>query len=81
MTGRVNDGDLVTLAPFNGRAPEVDDIVLVLAKGTVYLHLIKAITLDKYLIGNNKGKINGWVGRRNLFGFATKVEQLDHTNS
>jgi len=43
---------------------EVDDIVICKVKGKIFCHLIKGKRLidDKpqYLIGNNKGKINGW---------------------
>lgn len=30
--------------------------------GTEYLHLIKAIQGSRFQIGNNKGRINGWIG-------------------
>ena len=33
-----------------------------------YLHLVKAIQGSRYLIGNNRGKINGWVDRSNIHG-------------
>ena len=54
---------------------EVGDIVLVRVKGNVFLHLIKAIDNKKrFLIGNNRGKVNGWVGRDAIYGKAIKVE-------
>jgi hypothetical protein len=28
---------------------------------------------DQFLIGNNRGGINGWVGRQAIFGLATEV--------
>lgn len=74
MTGRVNDGDRVTVEPCGERDPEVGDIVLVKVQGREYLHLVKARQADRYLIGNNRGRINGWVGRRAIFGIATRVE-------
>jgi hypothetical protein len=43
-------------------------------KGNVYLHLIKAINGERFLIGNNRGGINGWVNAKNIYGVATKVE-------
>jgi hypothetical protein len=58
MTGRINDGQLVTLAP--RPAPlNIGDAVLVSVGGQVYLHLIKAIQGDRVQIGNNRGGING----------------------
>lgn len=75
MTGKVNDGDRVTLSPCDPETLEVGDIVLVRVKGNVYLHLIKAIdSKGRFLIGNNRGGINGWVGGGAIYGIAVKVE-------
>src|ERR1700737_2790639 len=73
MTGRVNDGDQVTVAPPGDQAPDVDDVVLVRCRGHEYLHLVKARQGDRFLIGNNRGGVNGWVGRRAIFGVATHI--------
>jgi hypothetical protein len=76
MTGRVNHKDLVTLAPCNPDNLQVGDIVLVRVKGNVFLHLIKAIqNHERFLIGNNRGGVNGWVGRNAIYGIAIQVEQ------
>ncbi len=75
MTGKVNDGDLVTVTPVPTDTLEVGDIVLVRVKGTDYLHLIKAINQGRFLIGNNRGRINGWVGHNCVFGKAIRVER------
>src|SRR5262245_29574063 len=61
MRGRIESGDLVTLAPVNPQDVSVDDIVLVRWKGNYLLHLIREIRGDELLIGNNIGKLNGWV--------------------
>jgi SOS-response transcriptional repressor LexA len=74
MAGLVNDGDMVTVAPYGEAEPQMGDIVLVKVRGHEYLHLIKARQGDRYLIGNNRGGINGWVGRSAIFGRAVKVE-------
>lgn len=74
MKGRVNDGDIVTLAPYGESDPAVDDIVLVRVHGREYLHLVKARQGDRYLIGNNRGGINGWVGCQAIFGHAIRIE-------
>jgi hypothetical protein len=79
MRPRVESGATVTLAPYaEGQEPEVDDIVLVKAKGVIYLHLIKAVRGSaeerQYQIGNNRGGINGWVSRRAVYGKAIQVK-------
>jgi hypothetical protein len=63
MTGKVNDGDTVILAPV-GHELAAGEIVLVRCRRHEYLHLIKARQGDRFLIGNNRGGVNGWVGRR-----------------
>ncbi|MBI1331646.1 MAG: hypothetical protein GC165_02080 [Armatimonadetes bacterium] len=75
MTGKVNDGDLVTVEPCDPANLRVDDIVLVRCRGYDYLHLIKAIDGQRFLIGNNRGRTNGWVGAQAIFGKAVKVER------
>src|SRR5512145_851706 len=74
MTGKVNDGELVTLAPCQPDQLKIGDIVLVKVKGNIYLHLIKAINQNRFLIGNNRGGINGWVGGHCIYGIATRIE-------
>ncbi len=74
MKGKVNDGDLVTLEPCKSEDLAVGDIVLVRVHGNVYLHLIKAVNGDRFLIGNNRGGVNGWVGANCVYGKAMKVE-------
>ena len=73
MTGRVNDGDLVTIEPCKAD-PVKNDVVLVKVNGRVYLHLIYAVSHDRFLIGNNKNHQNGWTNRSNVYGVVTKVE-------
>jgi hypothetical protein len=73
MAGRVNDGDLVTVEPLGERDLHVGDIVLVRLHGREYLHLVKAIQGGRSLIGNNRGGVNGWVGRHAIAGIATTV--------
>ena len=74
MKGKVNDGDLVTLEPCIPEKLAVGDIVLVKVKGYIYLHLIKAINGQRFLIGNNRGGTNGWVGAHCIYGIATHTE-------
>jgi SOS-response transcriptional repressor LexA len=74
MKGKVNDGALVTVAPCDCETLEPGDVVLVRVHGTVYLHLIKAVNQGRFLIGNNRGGINGWVGANAIYGIATSIE-------
>ena len=74
MVGRIESGQLCTVAPLGDRAPVVGDIVLCRVRGAQYLHLVKAIQGDRFQIGNNKGRINGWITLRQIFGRLTAVE-------
>jgi hypothetical protein len=74
MKGKVNDGDLVTLAPVDLATIKQGDIVLVRVHGTDYLHLVTAIDGERYQIGNNRGGINGWVRGGSIYGTAVQVE-------
>jgi phage repressor protein C with HTH and peptisase S24 domain len=74
MRPKVRDGARVTVAPCRADALKVGDIVLVRVRGRVYLHLIKAVDGRRFLIGNNHGGINGWVGPQTIYGIATRIE-------
>jgi hypothetical protein len=75
MRGRIESGDLVTLAPVSADATEVgfDDIVLVRWKVGYLLHLVREVRGDELLIGNNLGKINGWARRKDVRGRVISV--------
>ena len=73
MKGRVDDGDVVRVEPCDPATLAAGDIVLVRVRGTDYLHLVKAVDADRFLIGNNRGRTNGWVGASAIFGVATVV--------
>lgn len=72
MQGKIESGAAVTVEPIKLDEIQVDDIVLCKVKGNQYLHLVKAIDNGRFLIGNNKGRINGWT--RSIYGKVTKVE-------
>ena len=72
MKGKVESGARVTLEPVELDKIEIGDIVLCKVKGRQYLHLVKAIDKGRFLIGNNKGRTNGWT--RAVYGIATKIE-------
>jgi hypothetical protein len=75
MSGLVEDGATVTLAPIPDKgALRPGAVVLVRVRGTVYLHLVKAVDGPRFQIGNNRGGINGWVGPDAVYGLAVHVE-------
>jgi hypothetical protein len=74
MSGKIESGQLVTVAPVGNYALEVGKIVLCKVNGTQYLHLIKAISGERFQIGNNRGRINGWTSGRNIYGVVTRIE-------
>ncbi len=73
MRGRIESGQLVTLAPVHPAVVRVDDAVLVAWKGNYLLHLVKEIDGERVLIGNNIGKVNGWVERSAVIGKVVAV--------
>ena len=75
MRGKVPSGALCTVAPIGDPARlEVGEIVLCTVRGAQYLHLIKAIRDGQYLIGNNRGGINGWITADSIHGRLIAVE-------
>lgn len=79
MRGLIESGQLVTLSPIQHQLEE-GDIVLVRVRGSYLLHLIKEIDQDRYLIGNNLGKLNGWAKRSDIFGIVVDVQDLPSLN-
>ena len=73
MRGRIESGQLVTIAPVSPDDVNVDDVVFIRWKGNYLLHLVKEIGDDGFLIGNNIGKINGWANRADVLGVVTAV--------
>lgn len=73
MKGKIESGNLVTVEPINGRALKTGNIVLCKVTGSEYLHLIKKIEDDEYQIGNNIGRINGWIKETAIFGICVKI--------
>jgi len=43
-------------------------VVLCAVGRSQYLHLVKAVQEDQVLIGNNRGKINGWTPKSKVYG-------------
>ena len=75
MTPILKSGQSVIAVPvFDDTELKKKDIVLCKVKGHFYLHLIHAIRDGKrYLIGNNHGHMNGWIGRSNIYGVVREI--------
>jgi hypothetical protein len=86
MSGRIEPGQLCTVEPVDPGKIEAGDIVLCTVHGSEYLHIVKTISIDKkpafgvmnkgtrFLIGNNHGRLNGWIGADNIFGRLKEVK-------
>ena len=74
MSGKIESGQLCTVEPVDPTTLEVGDIVLCKVNGYEYLHLIKAIQGSRFQIGNNRGRINGWVSQSAIYGKCVSVE-------
>lgn len=74
MRGRIESGQLVTIAPVLPQDVQIEDVVFVQWKGNYLLHLVKEIKDNQFLIGNNLGKINGWVSADAVRGKVIAVE-------
>lgn len=77
MRGRIEDNQLVTIAPVDVRDVVTGDVVLVRWKASFLLHLVKEARAEDLLIGNNLGRINGWAKRRDVLGRVTKIHAKD----
>lgn len=74
MTGIISSGQLVTVAPVtHDQVLSKGDVVLCKVRGKQYLHLVKAIRPGQMQIGNNRGGINGWTSRSNVYGHLVSV--------
>ena len=74
VRGRIESGQLVTPAPVGPANVRVDDVTLVAWKGGFLLQLVKEVADGWPLIGNNLGKVNGWVDAAAVLGRVVAVE-------
>jgi hypothetical protein len=59
MRGRIESGQLVTIAPIEPADVQVEDAVLVRWKGGYLLHLVKEIKGDSFSSGTISGRSTG----------------------
>nr|CAP47540.1 putative integron gene cassette protein [uncultured bacterium] len=75
MLGKIESGQLCTVEPLqDADSLKVGDIVLCKVGGNQYIHLVKAIQGNRFQIGNNRGRINGWITANSTFGKCIRVE-------
>jgi hypothetical protein len=74
MDPLVKSGSLCTVAPVDPLQLHTGDIVLCKVKGAEYLHIVKQIQVGRFLIGNNRGGTNGWIGPLQIFGRLVSTE-------
>lgn len=73
MRGRIESGQLVTIAPAAHGDIGVGDVVFVRWKGNYLLHLMLAVEPERLLISNNVGKTNGWAAAADVIGKVVAV--------
>jgi hypothetical protein len=75
MAGKIESGQLCTVVPLDDPGMlAVGDIVLCKVNGSQYIHLIKAVQGPRFQIGNNRGRINGWISAKSIYGKCIKIE-------
>lgn len=73
MVPLINSGALCTVEPTRERELKKGDIVLCKVRGVQYLHLVSGLKPGQVQISNNRGHVNGWTARTNVFGVLTDV--------
>jgi len=72
MIPLIKSGQKHKLSPIKWEDCEEGDIVYCKVKGNFYTHLVKGKSGERgLLIGNNKGKLNGWT--KQVYGKVTEV--------
>ena len=74
MRGKIESGQLVTIEKTNGDLVKLEDVIFIKWKGNYLLHIAKEIKDEEILIGNNLGKINGWIPKSDVIGKVIKIE-------
>lgn len=50
------------------------DIVYVKVRGNVYTHKVLAVRENEVSIGNNRGGVNGWTNKDNVYAIVTEID-------
>ncbi|MGV3612843.1 MAG: hypothetical protein ACO1N0_17915 [Fluviicola sp.] len=74
MRGRIESGQLVTLQTSTYAEVEINDVIFIHWKGNYLIHLVVDKKEEQLLIGNNVGKINGWIPAEAVIAKVIQVE-------
>ena len=75
MRGRIESGQPVALESAGITDLRCGDAVFIRWKSHYLVHLVLRVEASRALIGNNLGKVNGWVAADDILGRVTAVEQ------
>jgi phage repressor protein C with HTH and peptisase S24 domain len=73
MRPKILNGQLITISPDTDTVGK-GDIVFCKVNGHFYVHLVTAVQGDRYQISNNKGHVNGWIGKKAMYGKVIRIE-------
>lgn len=74
MEPHIHSRQEVTVVPYEkGEGPQPGDIVLCSIGVRQYLHFVRMVQGERVLIGNARGRINGWTSRNKVYGKVVKV--------
>ena len=74
MRAAIKHGQTLTMSPIaNPGEIQVGDLVLVKWHQGYILHMVGEIKRDQYLIVNSVGKVNGWIGSKDILGRITNI--------
>jgi hypothetical protein len=69
MVPILKSGQVVTVEPVKkGAILRKGEIVLAKVKGRVYLHKVTGLRQGQVQVGNNRGYVNGWTSREQVYG-------------
>src|SRR5690348_9889364 len=57
------------------RDPVAGEVVLARVRGHLLLHKVNAIRGDQYQIANQRGHINGWCTRKQIYGLVSVADE------
>lgn len=73
MHGLIEPGQRCTVVPAANAEVRVGDAVLCKVGNKQCLHLVKEVADGRFLIGDHRGRINGWIGAGRVYGKCAAV--------
>jgi len=75
MRGRIESGQRVAMTRERLEELSVGEVVFIRWKGNYLLHLVLEIQGNQLLMGNNLGKINGWIDRKDVLAKVIQIRE------